>query len=103
MTDAEREADVAKYDKGVDLAETRPLSASERARWERAKAAVPRQRAPDELARILIALDPKLLAKAHARARKQGKTLSALISDMLRDAVRRPATSYARARHRLPA
>ena len=103
MTTPERAADVAKYDRGVAFEKTRPLTASDRAKWERAKAARREQSTGDDVARILIALEPKLLAKAHARAKREGKTLSALVSDLLRGAERRPAARSPQVRHRLPA
>ena len=89
MTPAERDADVARYDQGVDFERTAPLSAPQRARWERAKSGTSPMQAVNEEARVLISVNPKLLAKAHARARREGKTFSAWVSELLRAAERR--------------
>ena len=102
MTDAERAADVKKYDRGVPLNKTRALSRSAQAKWGRARAADPAPSTADNLARILIAVDAKLLAKTHARAVREGKTLSALVSELFRKADSRPATRRTQARHRQP-
>jgi hypothetical protein len=88
-TVAERNADVARFDAGVDLKDTAPLSAAQRARFERARKVTAAPAIDEDKARVLISLDPKLLAKAHARARRQGKTFSAFISELLQAAERR--------------
>jgi hypothetical protein len=89
LTPAERDAAVAKYDRGVQLDETSPLTAAERARFERARAVKVRPVKEDDKAQVLISVDPKLLARAHTRARREGKTFSALVGELLRAAERR--------------
>ena len=90
MTSAERDADVAKYDAGVPFEQTRPLTARERARWERATRGPGRPPKPDseKAVRVLISIDPALLARAHATARRRGDTLSGFIAELLRNASR---------------
>jgi predicted HicB family RNase H-like nuclease len=88
MTAAERDEDVARYDAGVNFEDTVPLTAAQKARFERARQTQLVQPS-EELAHVLISVDPKLLAKAHARARKQGKTFSSWVSELLQASVRR--------------
>ena len=89
MTPAERAADVARFDQGVAFKDTSPLSAAQQARFERAKKSSSPARGESEDARVLISLDPKLLAKAHAHAKREGKSFSAWVSELLRAAERR--------------
>ena len=90
MTAAERDADVAKYDAGVPFEQTRPLTAKERERWERGRRGPgrPRKSATEKAVRVLISIDPALLARAHTTARRQGGTLSGYIAQLLRDAIK---------------
>jgi hypothetical protein len=83
MSSEEREREVTQYDKGVPFEETRAMNRAERARWERARA--PRNAASkgDNDVAVVIRIDPRLLAKAHAAARRDGKSLSTLISELL--------------------
>jgi hypothetical protein len=88
MTPAEKDADVARYDAGVDFDDTVPLTVAQKAQFERARQVHSVKRS-EELAHVLISVDPKLLAKVHARARKQGKTFSSLVNELLRASMRR--------------
>ena len=89
MTAAERDAEIARFDRGIDFDQTTPLTAAQRARWERAKNAPDEVRANSEEERVVISLDPKLLVKALASARREGKTFSAWVSELLKAAERR--------------
>jgi hypothetical protein len=89
LTALQRDKAVAKYDAGVSFDETRPLTASESARWSRARNGGPKPGGDDKDVAIVIRIDPRLLAKAHAAAQRDGKSLSALISDLLSQKRRR--------------
>jgi hypothetical protein len=88
MTPAEREADVAKYDKGVPFEETRELSAAESADWEQMRAAGRPRKASDEVS-VVIRMNSRLLSKAIGAARRDGKSLSDFISELLAKSQRR--------------
>jgi len=98
LTPAERNADVARFDAGVNFEDTAPLSAAQQARFERTRQFSPAATADPGEARVLISIDPKLLVKAHTLARQEGKTFSGLVSDLLRTAERQGRQS----RHRGP-
>ncbi|MGA2496988.1 MAG: CopG family transcriptional regulator [Tepidisphaeraceae bacterium] len=87
MTPAEREADVRRYDKGVDLDKTRPLSAKGRLLWERARRGRPPKPAGEKSSRVLITLEPALLAQADRLARSQGLSRSELIARGIRSVI----------------
>jgi hypothetical protein len=89
MTAAERDKDVAKYDAGVSLDRTRPLSPAEQARFDRARTGRRKGNADDKEVAVVIRIDPRLLAKAHAAALRDGKSLSTLISELLTRSQRR--------------
>ena len=89
LTPAERAAVVARFDRGVAFEDTTPLSTAQQARFERAKKSSPAARGETKDARVLISLDPKLLARAHARAKREGKSFSKWVSELLQAAERR--------------
>ena len=89
MTAAERDKDVAKYDAGISFDDTRPLTPAEQSRWARARGGRAKRPAGEEDVPVVIRLDPRLLAKAHAAARRDGKSLSTLISELLTQSQRR--------------
>lgn len=82
MTSAEREADVAKLERGVSFDETRPLSAKGKALWELAKRGPGRPPKPkgEKAARFLVSMDPKLLTVVEAFASSKGLDRSKLIA-----------------------
>ena len=79
MTAAEL-AEATKGFEDVRFEDTRPLTAAERADWERAKRG--RGRPPKEVkaARVLITLEPELLSLADKFARRNGMSRSQLIA-----------------------
>ncbi len=87
MTPAERDADVRRYDKGVDFAKTRPLSAKGRLLWERAKRGRPAKPPGEKSSRVLITLEPALLKQADRLARSQGLSRSELIARGIRSVI----------------
>ncbi len=82
MSDAEREADLKGLERGVSFDETRPMSKRTSALWELAKRGPGRPpKAPGEKSeRILISIDPHLLALAEAYASSNGLDRSKLFS-----------------------
>ena len=87
MTPAERERDVARFDKPIDLdTETRPLTARERARWERAMKQKPHVSifVGKGATKVEINLDDDLLADVRKFARKNKTSLPKMIDKGLR-------------------
>jgi hypothetical protein len=82
MSDAERDADVKALERGVSYDDTRPMSKRTRALWELAKRGPGRPpKAPGEKAeRILISIEPQLLALAEAYASSNGLDRSKLFA-----------------------
>jgi hypothetical protein len=85
MSPAERDADVARFDAGVNFEDTRALTPAQRERFERARK-IPHLAEEREQTWVVLSIDPKLLAKAQARARREGKTFSILVNELLRAA-----------------
>jgi hypothetical protein len=73
LTPEERDREVARFDREIDIGkETRPLTAKERALFEKMRASKPRSI-------YALPLDAKLLDQASAAARKQGVGLDEFI------------------------
>ena len=68
----------------INLSDLRPLSPEMRAKWESAKRGRGRPRKLVKAARVLTTIDPQLLAKADAVAKKRNSTRAALIAEGLR-------------------
>jgi hypothetical protein len=64
MTAEERDAEAKKLEKGISFKDTRPLSKHSQALWESAKRGRGRPRKPagEKAERILISIEPRLLA-----------------------------------------
>ena len=64
MTAQERDVEAKKLEKGISFKDTRPLSKHSQARWELAKRGRGRPRKPagEKAERILISIEPRLLA-----------------------------------------
>lgn len=65
----------------------RPLTARERAQWERARRGRPRKAPGTKAARVLFTIDPELLKQADQYARQHGLTSAQLIATGLRKAM----------------
>jgi hypothetical protein len=74
----------AKTFMNFDLSDLRPLTPEMRARWESAKRGRGRPRKLVKAARVLTTIDPELLAKTDAVAKKRKSTRAALIAEGLR-------------------
>jgi hypothetical protein len=68
----------------ADLSDLRPLAPAMRAQWDSAKRGRGRPRKLVKAARVLTTIDPDLLAKADAVAKKRNSTRAALIAEGLR-------------------
>lgn len=80
MTDAERDAEVARFDKGIRFEDTRPLSAKSKLLWEAARHGRGRPQKPAKVARVLITVEPELLSLADRFARRNGLSRSEMIA-----------------------
>lgn len=86
MSPAEREADLAKFEKGIAFEETKTLSPRARELWELAKRSRGRPRKPQDqkAARFMVSMEPSLLAAAEAFAAANRLDRSRLIALSLR-------------------
>ena len=82
MTREERNAETKKWERGISFDETRPLSKRSQALWEQAKRGRGRPRKPanERAKRVLISLDPNLLALVEAFASSKGLDRSKLFA-----------------------
>jgi len=62
MTPEERDAEAKKWESGISFDDTCPLSKASQALWSAAKRGRPRKRPGEKAARVLISIDPQLLA-----------------------------------------
>ena len=82
MTDAERDAEVAEFEKEFVGLRGRPLTAAQKALHRRAKKKVSRA-AVSNGRRVVVTLEPKLVARADAFAKARGTSRSRLIAQGL--------------------
>src|SRR5208282_3352721 len=70
MADQERDAEAQKWQSGISYHQTRPLSRRSQVLWAMAKRGPGRPRKPEgeKAQRVLISLDPRLLAVVEAYA-----------------------------------
>jgi hypothetical protein len=82
MTSEERDAEARKWEHGVSFDKTRPLSKRSKALWQAAKRGRGRPRKPagQRARRVLISLEPDLLARAEAFASAKGLDRSKLFA-----------------------
>jgi len=82
LTSKEKDAEARKWERGISFEETRPMSNRSKALWNLAKRGRGRPRkSPSEKAkRVLISLDPKILALAEAFATSNGLDRSKLFA-----------------------
>ena len=70
--------------RGITPEKLKPLTADQRRRWEAAKRGRPRKPAGTKAIPTLITVEPKLLKKADAYAKKTGVSRSQLFADAVR-------------------
>ena len=82
MTPEERDAEAKIWESGISFDETRPMSERSQALWEIAKRGRGRPRKPanEKAKRVLISLDPTLLADVEAFASSKGLDRSKLFA-----------------------
>ena len=82
MTSREKDAEARKWEKGISFEETRPMSRRSKALWEIAKRGRgrPRKASGEKARRVLISLDPKILALAEEFASSKGLDRSKLFA-----------------------
>jgi hypothetical protein len=82
MSASERDAEAKKLERGILFEETRPMSARSKALWESAKRGRGRPRKPagQKAQRILISIEPKLLALVESFAASNGLDRSRLFA-----------------------
>jgi hypothetical protein len=109
MTPAQRDAEAKKWERGHSFEETRPMSKRSQALWELAKRGRGRPRKPAEAhaRRVLISLDPELLALAEAFASTRGLDRSKLFALSLQafmaaDTAHQAAAAAAQRSRRMP-
>ena len=73
----------------ITLENTRPLTRRERQRWEQAKRGRPKKAAGTKAIPTLITVDPKLLRRIDAYAKKNGISRSQLFADAARQRIKR--------------
>src|ERR1041385_3514200 len=81
LTPEQRDREVARFDREIDLSETRPLTKKERLRFERARKARPSVSifVTDGHADVKIHLDEELITQARAYAKKNKTSLPRMI------------------------
>jgi hypothetical protein len=80
LSDAEKDREVAKYDRGVDFSETRPLNKTDRRLLAKARGRG-RPRIGQGSQRIQITMERGLLARADALALKRRITRAQLVAE----------------------
>src|SRR4051812_29504233 len=92
LSDYEKEAVYRELDRPVPQSETRPMTAAERRRWEKAKRKVGRPKIGNGTAVVSVTVEKDLLAWADAYAREKGLSRARLVGialESFRDNVRR--------------
>jgi hypothetical protein len=91
LSNAEKDAEVAKYERGVDLRETKPLTRTQRNLWSKAKRKRGRPRVGKGVAVISLSVEKNLLRKADQLAKSQGISRAALFAKGLDALIRKSA------------
>ena len=77
-----------RFARNLTLENTRPLNSRERQMWELAKRGRPKKAPGTKAIPTLITVEPKLLRRVDAYARKAGISRSQLFSDAVRQRIR---------------
>jgi hypothetical protein len=80
LSDSEKDAEVAKYDREIDLSETKPLTPTQRKLWNKAKRKRGRPRIGKGVQIISLSVEKELLEKADRAAKAQGISRAALFA-----------------------
>jgi hypothetical protein len=80
LSDAEKDAEVSKYDRGVDLGDSKPLTPAQRKLWNKAKRKRGRPRIGKGVEVISLSVEKSLLRKADQVAQSKGISRAALFA-----------------------
>jgi hypothetical protein len=89
LSDAEKDAEVEKYDHGVDLRDTKPLTPAQRKLWNKAKRKRGRPRVGKGVEVISLSVEKGLLREADQLAESKGISRAALFAKGLQAVLRR--------------
>jgi hypothetical protein len=89
LSDAEKDAEVAKYDRGADLRETKPLTPAQRKLWSKAKRKRGRPRLGKGVEVISLSVEKDLLRKADQMAESEGISRAAVFARGLQAMLRK--------------
>jgi hypothetical protein len=84
LSDAQRDAEVAKFDKGIDLSEWRPLNPVERKQWRRVKRKLGRPKVGQGAKMVAVSIERGLLLRADRYAKRHAMKRAELIAEGLR-------------------
>ena len=91
LSDAEKDAEVAKFDRGLDLSETKPLTPAQRKLWNKAKRKRGRPRVGKGVEVISLSVERELLRQADRLAKAEGISRAALFARGLHIILKRPS------------
>ena len=91
LSDAEKDAEVAEFEKGVDLSQWRPLSAAERKQWARVKRKMGRPKVGQGAKTVAVSIEIGLLKEADKYAKRRQMKRAELIAEGLRMVMGRKA------------
>jgi len=80
LSDAEKDAAVAQYEREIPLAETRPLNAAERRLWRKVKARLARERRADKAKVVAVSIERGLLRRADSYAKRHAMKRADLVA-----------------------
>ena len=83
-TDAEKDAEVAEFDKGIDLSEWRPLNASERKLWRKVKRNLGRPPVGQGAKVVAVTIERGLLKRVDQYAKQHAVKRAEMIAEGLR-------------------
>jgi len=91
LSDDAKDAEVEKFDHGVDLRDTKPLTPTQRKLWNKAKRKRGRPRVGKGVAVISLSVERSLLRKADQLAKSEGISRAALFAKGLSVLLRKSA------------
>jgi hypothetical protein len=91
LSDAEKDAEVARFDRGVDLRATKPLTREQKKLWKKAKRKPGRPRVGNGVTVISLSVERTLLRQADLAAKSAGISRAALFTRGLRRVLRKSA------------
>jgi hypothetical protein len=80
LSDAQKDAEVAEFDKGIDPSEWRPLNAAERKQWRRVKRRLGRPKVGQGAKMVAVSIERGLLQRADRYAKRHAMKRAELIA-----------------------